>query len=88
MCFIAQRNLIRGVIPILLHDNGAEGLAKIRQHLHLFENITFVDGNSDYGHFVALHITNSHIHKVVDNPPMWFKEQFEAVFENLNNSDL
>lgn len=72
----------------VIRFNFNKGLAKIKLHLHLFENLTFVDGNSDYGHIVALHITKSHIHRVEDNPPLWFKKQFEAVFENLNNSDL
>lgn len=72
----------------VIRFNFNEGLTKIRQHLHLFENLTFVDGNSDYGHIVALHITKSHIHRVEDNPPLWFKDQFEEVFEDLNNSDL
>jgi len=53
---------------------------------HLFKNLTFVDGNSDYGHIVALHITKSHIHKVEDNPPLQFKEQFELFFDNLSTS--
>lgn len=58
-------------------------LALRRLHLHLFENITFVDGNSDYGHIVALHITKGNIHKVEDTPPLWFKEQFADAFDKL-----
>ena len=50
--------------------------------------LIFVDGNSDYGHIVALHITKSHIHRVEDNPPLWFKEQFELLFDNLSTSSL
>ena len=42
------------------------------------------DGNSDYGHVIALHIGKSQTHKVVDNPPQWFKEQFEELFKNFN----
>ena len=72
----------------VIRFNFNEGLAKIRQHLHLFENLTFVDGNSDYGHIVALHITKSHIHRVEDNPPLWFKEQFELLFDNFSTSSL
>lgn len=68
----------------VIRFNFNEGLAKVRQHLHLFENLTFVDGNSDYGHIVALHISKSNIHRVEDNPPKWFKEQFEEAFSNLN----
>lgn len=70
----------------VIRFNFKEGLAKIKQHLHLFENLTFVDGNSDYGHIVALHIQKSGIHKVEDNPPQWFKEQFESAFAQLVSS--
>ncbi len=37
----------------------------------------------DICHIVALHISKSLTHKVVDNPPQWFKEQFEELFEQL-----
>lgn len=72
----------------VIRFNFTEGLAKAKQHLHLFENLTFVDGNSDYGHIVALHIAKSRIHKIEDNPPLWFKEQFEQSFNDLNPKDL
>jgi hypothetical protein len=52
-------------------------------HLNLFDNLTFIDGNSDYGYIVALHIGKSKTHKVIDNPPQWFKEQFENLFNQL-----
>ena len=63
--------------------NFIEGLRNAQQHLHLFDNITFVDGNSEYGQIIALHIGKSQIHKVIDNPPLWFKEQFESAFNAL-----
>lgn len=72
----------------VIRFNFTEGLAKAKLHLHLFENLTFVDGNSDYGHIVALHIAKSRIHKIEDNPPLWFKEQFEQSFNDLNPKDL
>jgi predicted ABC-type ATPase len=72
----------------VIRFNFTEGLAKAKQHLHLFENLTFVDGNSDYGHIVALHIAKSRIHKLEDNPPLWFKQQFEQSFNDLNPKDL
>ncbi|MBQ9203251.1 MAG: hypothetical protein IJ155_03300 [Prevotella sp.] len=67
----------------VIRFNFKTGLQKVRHHLHLFENITFVDGNSDYGHIVALHITKGNIHKVEDTPPLWFKEQFADAFDKL-----
>jgi predicted ATPase len=36
-------------------------------------------------HIVALHIAKSRIHKIEDNPPLWFKEQFEQSFNDLNH---
>lgn len=67
----------------VIRYNFHEGLKNTQQHLRLFDNLTFIDGNSDYGHIVALHISKSQTHKVVDNPPQWFKEQFEELFEQL-----
>jgi ABC-type branched-subunit amino acid transport system ATPase component len=66
-----------------LRFNFHEGLKNTQNSLHLFDNITFIDGNSDYGHIIALHIGKSQTHKVVDNPPLWFKEQFETLFDAL-----
>ena len=67
----------------VIRFNFTEGLAKVKQYLYLFENLTFVDGNSHYGHIVALHIAKGNIHRVEDNPPQWFREQYEEVFAGL-----
>jgi len=67
----------------VIRFNFHEGLKNTQQHLRLFDNLTFIDGNSDYGHIVALHISKNQTHKVVDNPPQWFKEQFEELFSEL-----
>lgn len=67
----------------VIRFNFKEGLRNVKQNLHLFDNLTFVDGNSDYGHIVALHIEKGDIHEVEDNPPLWFKEQFEKTFANI-----
>lgn len=67
----------------VIRFNFHEGLKNTQQHLRLFDNLTFIDGNSDYGHIIALHISKSLTHKVIDNPPLWFKEQFEKQFEEL-----
>ena len=67
----------------VIRFNFQEGLKNVRMNLGLFDNLTFVDGNSDYGHIVALHIAKGGIHEVEDNPPLWFKEQFEIPFANL-----
>ena len=72
----------------VIRFNFREGLRNIQQNLRLFENITFIDGNSDYGHIVALHIEKGHIHEVEDNPPQWFVDQFENLFKELNTQSV
>jgi len=67
----------------VIRFNFSEGLKNAKKHLHLFENITFVDGNSDFGKIVALHIRKSGKHEVTNNPPLWFKEHFERLFGDL-----
>lgn len=67
----------------VIRFNFNEGLRNAQQHLYLFDNVTFIDGNSDYGQIIALHISKSQTHKVVDDPPLWFKEQFEVAFSEL-----
>lgn len=67
----------------VIRFNFHEGLKNAQQHLSLFDNITFIDGNSEYGQIIALHINKSHTQKVVDNPPLWFREQFEDSFKVL-----
>ena len=67
----------------VIRFNFREGLNNTQQHLHIFDNLTFIDGNFEYGQIIALHIARSHTHKVVDNPPQWFKEQFEVAFNAL-----
>lgn len=67
----------------VIRFNFIEGLIKIKQHLHLFENLTFVDGTPEYGRIIALHVAKGNIHSVVDNPPQWFKLQFDEMFAKL-----
>ena len=67
----------------VIRFNFNEGLKNAKQHLHLFENLTFIDGSSDFGKIVALHIAKSHVHEVAENPPLWFREQFEEAFGRL-----
>ena len=67
----------------VIRYNFYEGKKMMQLHLNLFDNLTFIDGNSDYGYIVALHIGKSKTHKVIDNPPQWFKEQFENLFNQL-----
>ena len=68
--------------------NFNEGLAKIKQNLHLFENLNFIDGIPEYGRTIALPIEKGHIHRVEDNPPLWFREQFEEAFNSLSEQHV
>ncbi len=67
----------------VIRFNFTEGLKNAKEHLDLFENITFVDGNSDFGRIVALHIGKNGKHEVTNDPPLWFKEHFLKPFEAL-----
>ena len=69
----------------VIRFNFHEGLKNAKKSLHFFENITFVDGNSDFGKIVALHIGKNGKHEVTNNPPLWFKEHFEKPFAELQN---
>jgi len=40
----------------VIRFNFNEGLAKVKQNLHLFENLNFIDGIPEYGRTIALHI--------------------------------
>ena len=67
----------------VIRFNFNEGLKNAKQHLHLFENLTFIDGSSDFEKIVALHVSKNHVHEVAENPPLWFREQFEEAFGRL-----
>lgn len=68
----------------VIRFNFNEGLKNTKRNLHLFENLTFIDGNSDFGKIVALHIEKNGKHEVTSNPPQWFKEYFEQPFSALS----
>ena len=61
---------------------GPNGAGKSRL-CPFYVSTTSFDGNSEYGQIIALHISKSHTHKVVDSPPLWFREQFEDCFNAL-----
>lgn len=71
----------------VIRFNFNEGLKNAKKHLDLFENLTFIDGNSDYGKIVALHFGKNGKHEVTNNPPLWFKEHFEKPFGELLSHD-
>lgn len=82
---VSQRKTTGGhdVTEDVVRYNFVEGISRAKNNLHLFENITFIDGNSPYGNIIAIHIGKNHTHNVSDNAPKWFKEQFQAAFDTL-----
>ncbi len=73
-----------GVPNDVIEYNFTEGIQRVRRSLNLFDNITFIDGDSDYGTIVAIHIKSSGIHEVVDRHFPWFDTHFASAFAALN----
>ena len=51
--------------------------------LHCYK-VTMLQDIPEYGRTIALHIEKGHIHRVENNPPLWFREQFEETFKRLS----
>lgn len=49
----------------------------------MFDNITFIDGNSNLGEIVAIYIKKSAKHEITNHIYGWFNEYFKEAFENL-----
>ena len=69
----------------IIEYNFNEGIKRIQQNLHLFDNITFVDGNSNFGEIVAIYIKKSAKHEITNHTFGWFKEYFEEAFNELQD---
>ncbi len=67
----------------VIEYNFTEGIRRIQESLHLFENILFVDGTSDFGDIVAIHIGKSGKHNITDHPTLWFDKYFREAFNKL-----
>ena len=67
----------------IIEYNFNEGIKRMQQNLHLFDNITFVDGNSNFGEIVAIYIKKSAKHEVTNHTYGWFNEYFRETFETL-----
>ena len=82
---VMQRKLMGGhdVADEIIEYNFHEGIKRMQQNLHLFDNITFVDGNSNFGEIVAIYIKKSAKHEVTNHTYGWFKEYFEEAFNKL-----
>ena len=82
---VDQRKFYGGhdVEKSIIAYNFHEGIKRIQQNLHLFDNITFVDGNSNFGEIVALYIKKTARHEITNRSYSWFDEHFEEAFNRL-----
>lgn len=82
---VEQRQNMGGhdVSQEVIEYNFNEGIKRVRASLSLFENILFVDGTSDFGDIVAIHISKSGKHQITDHPTLWFDKYFKDVFDKL-----
>ena len=82
---VMQRHTMGGhnVSQEVIEYNFNEGIKRVRASLHLFENLLFIDGTSDFGDIKAIHITKSGKHQITDHPALWFDLYFKDVFEEL-----
>ncbi len=82
---VMQRKMFGGhdVANEIIKYNFYEGIQRVQQNLHLFDNITFVDGNSAFGEIVALYIKKSAKHEIINHNFSWFNQFFKEVFKKL-----
>ncbi len=82
---VMQRQVMGGhnVAQEVIEYNFTEGIKRVRASLSFFENILFIDGTSDFGDIVAIHIAKSGRHQITDHPAPWFDKYFKDVFEAL-----
>lgn len=80
-----QRQVMGGhnVSQEVIEYNFTEGIKRVRASLALFENILFVDGTSDFGDIIAIHIPKSGKHMITDHPQIWFEKFFKDAFDKL-----
>lgn len=73
---VDQRKLYGGhnVERPIIEYNFHEGIKRVQQNLHLFDNITFIDGNSNYGEVVAIYIKKSAKHEATNHDIRWFNQ--------------
>lgn len=82
---VMQRKMFGGhdVADEIIEYNFYEGIRRMQQNLHLFDNITFIDGNSSFGEIVAIYIKKSAKHEVTRHSFDWFNQFFAEAFERL-----
>ena len=82
---VMQRKLFGGhdVADEIIEYNFHEGIKRMQQNLHLFDNITFVDGNSNFGEIIAIYIRKSAKHEITKHSFGWFNQFFAEAFNKL-----
>ncbi len=82
---VMQRKMFGGhdVPNKIIEYNFHEGIKRIQQNLYLFDNITFVDGNSNFGEIVAIYIKRSAKHEIANHSFDWFNQFFAEAFGRL-----
>ncbi len=82
---VMQRKMFGGhdVADEIIEYNFYEGIKRMQHSLHLFDNITFIDGNSNFGEIVAIYIKKSARHEVTNHTFTWFNHFFAEAFEKL-----
>ncbi len=82
---VMQRKMFGGhdVADEIIEYNFYEGIKRMQHNLHLFDNITFIDGNSNFGEIVAIYIKKSARHEVTNHTFTWFNQFFAEAFEKI-----
>jgi predicted ABC-type ATPase len=68
--------------PVIQY-NFTEGISRMQQNLHLFDDITFIDSNSRYGTIIAHYIRRTGKHEISVDDCQWFNTFFKDRFEAL-----
>jgi predicted ABC-type ATPase len=87
---VMQRKMFGGhdVPNEVIKYNFTEGIKRAQENLQLFDAITFIDGNSDFGEMVALYIKKSNKHEIMNETYEWFNRYFREEFEKLRKNTI
>ena len=85
---VMQRKMFGGhdVANDIIEYNFYEGIKRIQQNLSLFDNITFIDGTSNFGEIIAIYNKKSGKHEIANHKYPWFKNYFETAFNQLKQN--
>lgn len=85
MARVAQRYATGGhtISNDAVKQNYEEGVRQTQKYLGLFENVLFIDGSTDFGDIIAIHIGKSGRHVITDQPCEWFDRYFKEAFDGL-----